>query len=133
MNPIDTKENVADLFTKPLGNDQFWYLSNQVIGDNDLDKFGDLLRCEGSKYIKSNGGSGENRSAPKSKLSIMTLMLDMMVDIPATKQPWREARKNTSTGRIYESIHNFYRAVREKPRENARDNQEYFIATDHHN
>ena len=28
MNPIDTKENIADLYTKPLGSEAFWYLSN---------------------------------------------------------------------------------------------------------
>jgi len=43
MNPIDTHENVADLFTKPLREDKFLYFSQQAVGDYIMDTHAYLI------------------------------------------------------------------------------------------
>ena len=105
MNPIDTKENVADLFTKPLSTDPFWYLSHQAMGYNDADKYGDLLRACGNKYVRSNGGSGKARIAPskESLLNVLICAIGTEDDLSITRY--------TSTGKRYTSIHSFYTSM----------------------
>ena len=107
MNPIDTKENVADLFTKPLHADPFWYLSHQAIGYNDADKYGDLLRSCGKKFVKSNGGSGLKRVAPSKESLVNALMCSLETNETNTQ----DITRHTSTGKRYPSIHAFYTAM----------------------
>ena len=69
MNPVDTRENVADLFTKPLHEAQFWYLSQQIMGSPDEQMFGAQLRGYGRELAKQNGGGVKVRQAQKSGIS----------------------------------------------------------------
>ena len=109
MNPIDTKENVADLFTKPLSTDPFWYLSHQAVGYNDADKYGDLLRACGNKYVRSNGGSGKMRVAP-SKESLLNALL-CSIEVGETSE--LSITLHTGTCKRYPSIHSFYTSIHE--------------------
>ena len=75
MNPIDTKENIADLFTKPLGDSPFWYLSHQIMGDTD-EQFSPILRGVGHEWTKRNGGGVRvRREAPKSRISVLQALM----------------------------------------------------------
>ena len=109
MNPIDTKENVADLFTKPLSTDPFWYLSHQAVGYNDADKYGDLLRACGNKYVRSNGGSGKTRIAP-SKESLLNALI-CSIEVRDTNE--QIVTLHTGTCKRYPSIHSFYTSMHE--------------------
>ena len=57
MNPVSTTENVADLFTKPLGHRQFWYLSQQALGDHVMDTHAYVILDLRRQQKRSNGGS----------------------------------------------------------------------------
>jgi hypothetical protein len=109
MNPIDTKENVADLFTKPLSTDPFWYLSHQAMGYNDADKYGDLLRACGNKYVRSNGGSGKTRVAPSRE----SLLNALICSIEAEEVGEPDITLHTGTCKRYPSIHAFYTSMHE--------------------
>ena len=109
MNPIDTKENVADLFTKPLHTDPFWYLSHQAIGYNDADKYGDLLRACGHKWVKSNGGSGKARLAPVKE----SLVNALLCSLETTGETAQGITQYTNTCKRHPSIHSFYASMHE--------------------
>ena len=112
MNPIDTKENVADLFTKPLSEVPFWYLSHQAIGYSDVDKYGDMLRDIGTKYVQGNGGSGKARAAAKVNPTIVNAVHAFYhgegID---TDCPDYNITQHASTGRRYPSAHAFYSSM----------------------
>ena len=112
MNPIDTRENVADLFTKPLSEVPFWYLSHQTIGYSDVDKYGDILRSVGTKYVQENGGSGRTRAATKAKPAIVNAVHAFYhgKDL-GTECPDYNITQHTSTGLRYPSIHAFYASM----------------------
>ena len=111
MNPIDTKENIADLYTKPLGSEAFWYLSNQIMGDSDFQKFSPLLRGLGAHWAKSNegGGKARGRKAPHSKTSLVQRYIDS--EYGAAVYPSDNIHRATCTGSSYASINGFYGGI----------------------
>jgi hypothetical protein len=86
MNPIDTKENVADLFTKPLSNEQFWYLSHQATGFNDATgPYAGIIAVAAPKWIKalirgsaSLGEDAEDEPKDSAMISAMINYCDYM-------------------------------------------------------
>ena len=40
-------------------------------GYSDVDKYGDMMRAIGTRYVQGNGGSGKVRAAPKAKPAIV--------------------------------------------------------------
>jgi hypothetical protein len=86
MNPIDTKENVADLFTKPLSNEQFWYLSHQATGFNDATgPYAGIIAVAAPKWVKalirgsaSLGESAEDEPKDSAMISAMINYCDYM-------------------------------------------------------
>ena len=79
MNPIDTNENTADLFTKALGSDKFWYFSNQIMGDADYQQYKHLYHSETTpSYVKRNGGGanvrGRDPAKPEMSVTLCALL-----------------------------------------------------------
>ena len=78
MNPIDTHENVADLFTKPLGADKFYYFTQKAVGDYVKDTHEYLFRdiANHKQRGQKNGGSVQTyrRAEPIESSSLMMAM-----------------------------------------------------------
>ena len=80
MNPIDTHENIADLFTKPLDHKKFWYFTRQAVGDYTADTHAHLIKDFSRQYKQrkpKDGGSvqicGQSAAPPLSS----TLMKEL--------------------------------------------------------
>ena len=80
MNPIDTHENVADLFTKPLEPKKFWYFTQQAVGDYVSDTHAHLLRDfsrQNKQRKPRDGGSAQTYGRELAAPARSTLMKEM--------------------------------------------------------
>ena len=107
MNPIDTNENVADLFTKALGSDKFWYFSNQIMGDGDYQQYKHLYYSDTTPtYAKRNGGGAKERgrdaARPEMSVALCAILPDAQRDAPLKGIPLQR-----TTDTEYESFYRF--------------------------
>ena len=109
MNPIDTRENVADMFTKPLHAAQFWYLSSQAVGDHQDATYGHIYRDHAKTFTQLYGGSVP-ASAKINHIGTSRVMLESdKYDASTGKSPCdRYIEVCSGTHARYSSISQFY-------------------------
>lgn len=77
-----------------------------------MDKYGDILRDIGTKYIQGNGGSGKARAAAKVNPTIVNAVHAFYHGEGInTDCPDYNITQHASTGRRYPSAHAFYSSM----------------------
>ena len=109
MNPIDTRENVADMFTKALNAAQFWYLSSQAVGDHRDETYGHIYRDHARSFTQLYGGSVPTTAKINLMSSSRAMLECAKYDASLGKSPCEfYIEERSGTHARYSSISQFY-------------------------
>ena len=135
MNPIDTHENVADLFTKPLEHKKFWYFTQQAMGDYISDTHAhliiDLAKQNARAGKRSNGGSALTYDhIPRTRNNIIKTALNTVKHLLGQEGHSTEHTSLHNTSSCYTSFAAFEHEQIEKSRSLARKSRDEQMSRD---
>ena len=112
MNPIDTSENVADLFTKPLEHRKFWYFTQQALGDYVDDTHAYLITDLANQKLRTkkprNGGSAQTyRQQNEPRLNITDTIINTIKHLEGDNSRSYEHASVIGTSSRFDSIEHF--------------------------